>query len=75
LRESLARHPGVELLGPAHAALYRLKDRFRWHLILRAAELNELQGVLRPLQEDTGFRRLAGGNTKIIIDVDPVNLL
>ncbi|RKO67295.1 replication restart helicase PriA [Desulfofundulus salinus] len=33
----------VELLGPAPAPLTRIKDRYRWHLVLKASA----QGVLR----------------------------
>ncbi len=34
--------PGVEIIGPAPAAFERLKGRWRWHLILRAAQPGEL---------------------------------
>ncbi len=67
LRPALA--PSDELLGPSPAPLFRLKGRFRVHLLVKAAELGPararlcglIPSVSRPLQAS--------------IDIDPVNLM
>ncbi len=75
LRPLLEAHIEVELLGPSRAALYRLQDRFRWHLILRTDTHQPLQDILRALRADKTFQKLNAGKIKITIDVDPLNML
>ena len=77
LRQSLSRlmpkEKSVELIGPSKAALYRLQNKFRWHLILRGENMKQLQNILlkcSPLNETK-----ARDKVKITIDVDPLNLL
>jgi len=77
LRQSLSqlvsRENSVELFGPSQAALYRLQNKFRWHLILRGKKMKQLQNILLkcPTLKETNSRSKA----KITIDVDPINLL
>lgn len=71
----LDEHTEVELLGPAKAALYRLQNRYRWHLILRADTHQPLQDFLNALREQEGYQRLLSGKAKIAVDVDPLNML
>jgi len=61
----------AEILGPAPAPLTKLKDRYRYHFLLRAMEAGVLQQVLGPLQEDLASR----GNIHVVVDVDPVSLM
>ena len=60
-----------ELLGPAPAPLYKLKKRFRWHILLKTEDVLEgghrLEKVLQ--SHFRAQRRL------ISIDVDPVSLM
>lgn len=61
LREQLPRSgSGIEILGPAPAYYPRLRDRYRWHIIVRGADMRPLAGLIPP-----GWS----------IDVDPVYLL
>ena len=77
LKQSYSRlifgEKSVDLIGPSKAALYRLKNKFRWHLILRGRNMKQLQNILLK------FSRLneskARDKVKLIIDVDPLNLL
>ena len=63
----------MDLIGPSKAALYRLQNKFRWHLILRGRNMKQLQNILLK------FSRLneskARDKVKLTIDVDPLNLL
>jgi len=63
--------PGAaEVLGPAPCAVARVKDRWRWHAVVKAADLPVRQAVVMRLAR---FARRARG-TDTVIDVDPVDL-
>jgi primosomal protein N' (replication factor Y) len=60
----------ITVLGPAPCPLVRIKDRWRWHVLLKGPS-KSLGGVVR-----YAARRLKReGNTRIVIDRDPVSLL
>jgi primosomal protein N' (replication factor Y) len=69
LREGLP--PGAaEILGPAPCGVARVKDRFRWHCVVKAADAPVQHAVVLRLSRLP--RRAAG--TETVIDVDPVDL-
>ncbi len=75
LTRALSGTRGAELLGPSPAALFKLKNRFRWHLILRATGSGPLQAVLKKHSAlRQGKKKLFPG-ANLTLDVDPVNLL
>ena len=60
----------ITVLGPAPCPLVRLKDRWRWHVLLKGPS-ESLGRVVR-----YAARRLRReGSTRIAIDRDPVSLL
>ena len=60
----------VTVLGPAPCPLARVKDRWRWHVLLKGPSA-VLGRIVR-----YAARRLAGlGKTRVVIDRDPVSLL
>jgi primosomal protein N' (replication factor Y) len=75
LRPHVRRADGVILLGPAPAALAKLNNRYRWHLLLKAPSARRLHEVigqgLRALKDAAIPRR----GVRLAIDVDPINLL
>jgi primosomal protein N' (replication factor Y) len=81
LAESLASHvrascerSGVVLRGPAPAPLERLRDRYRWQLVLSSQSTRALHDVLRAVQ--TAWRGSSEARTiRLIVDVDPVSML
>ena len=75
LSEPVKQSPGVELLGPSPAAMYRINNRFRWHLILRSQESAPLQSLVSQCLANQQLRKLTTGKIKITVDVDPMNLL
>jgi primosomal protein N' (replication factor Y) len=63
-----------QILGPAPAAIERLKDRYRYHLLIKsdsAKLLSELAQSLNQwklsLKHDKSFR--------IVVDIDPLEML
>ena len=75
LEEPVRQSPGVEILGPSRAAMYRINNRFRWHLILRSKDTDALQGLVNQCLAQAQLRKITSGKTKITVDVDPMNLL
>jgi primosomal protein N' (replication factor Y) len=54
--------PDAALIGPAPAFMERVRDRYRWHLLARAANIQPLLDELGPLPGWT-------------VDIDPVSML
>jgi len=50
------------VLGPAPAPLYKLRNRYRWQILIKGSDIPE--GVLE-----------APAGIQVDIDVDPLNLL
>lgn len=72
-RRALREHPGVELLGPAEAAIQRLKGRTRWLVMLKAISREALRAVLgATVDEQTLSQR---GKLRVSVDVDPLLML
>jgi primosomal protein N' (replication factor Y) len=64
---------GVKVLGPAAASVARVKNEYRYQMLLKSASRKQLNAVLGEL------RRFAAAEkwnpTTLVIDVDPVTLL
>jgi primosomal protein N' (replication factor Y) len=81
LAESLAERvravsttSGVVLRGPAPAPLERLRDRYRWQLIVSATSTRALHDVVRAIQ--AAWRASSEARTiRLVVDVDPVSML
>ncbi|SIQ79031.1 replication restart DNA helicase PriA [Alkalispirochaeta americana] len=68
---NLPRDRGVDVLGPAPAALERIKNNWRYQIILRGEGLGELHWVCRRAVGKAGKMK----QVYLEVDVDPVNLL
>jgi primosomal protein N' (replication factor Y) len=67
----VARHGlPVMVLGPAPCPLARIKERWRWHVLLKGP-----QEVLGRIVRYAARRLPRAGKTRIVIDRDPVSLL
>ena len=61
----------VEILGPAPAPIPRIKDMYRWHIIIKSPQLawiNKCVNILRPLAKSNSV-------LKVKLDKDPYSLL
>ena len=65
----------IEILGPARASLYQINNRFRRHLILRSYDYRKLHSVLHRLYKTPEIKKFSNSKVKLILDVDPVNLM
>ncbi len=64
----------LEVLGPAAAPLARLRDRYRFHLLIKGSDEKRVLAVGRELAEHAEGRR-PGGKLRIQVDPNPVNML
>ncbi len=64
--------PGVSMLGPAPAAIERIRGRSRWHILFRAPELAALRRVHRALAP---IAQRPPGGAQVRFDVDPYAML
>lgn len=63
----------IEVLGPAPSPLDKVRDNYRWQLLLKGVstkELHDLCTALRASQKD-----LLASDSVMIIDVDPENMM
>lgn len=67
LSKTLPKGDGFVLLGPAPAALYRLRGKFRYRFLLRASRSINAQ---RLITDWLAGARLSSG-TRLVVDVDP----
>jgi primosomal protein N' (replication factor Y) len=67
-----ALSPGeAEVLGPAPAPLERLRGRHRHQVLVKAASAPRLAAILRRSAPEA----LAGAAVRVLVDVDPINML
>ena len=61
----------LTVLGPAPAPLERLRDRYRWQILLKSKQLQPLHSLVEWISGS--FQ--AKGQTRVIVDIDPENML
>jgi primosomal protein N' (replication factor Y) len=64
----------VDIMGPVAAPLSRLKRQFRWLLLLKGRRLSSLRGLTREVV-NRAAGRIPKKDVKIIVDIDPVDML
>ncbi|HEU5175652.1 MAG TPA: primosomal protein N', partial [Gemmatimonadaceae bacterium] len=67
------RQAPVQLIGPAPSPVERIKNRWRWHFLLKSGHPGELTRVSRYLVERFEVPKTAG--LRLALDRDPVALL
>lgn len=70
----VARAKGaVDVVGPAPAPLARIKQRWRWHILLRSSDRSLLDRITR--YAATRAPHTGRGHVRVVFDRDPVSLL
>ncbi len=63
----------VVLVGPAPCPIDRIKDRWRWHLLIKSARAGTMTRLVRYIGERCPVPRHA--DLRLVVDRDPVTLL
>ncbi len=61
----------VQFLGPAPAPLHKLRGRYRYQMLLKATDMEQLNQTVRDLQE----RLVDTGSTQIVYDIEPMDMM
>lgn len=72
LSRLLQPHAQVEVLGPAPCPLFRLRNRYRVQILLKAATRLPLHQVLTRLPE---FNAALPARVSLMVDVDPLDMM
>lgn len=66
--------PEAEVLGPARAPLSKIKNKYRWRIIVKSSDMDKLIEILSKVSD--GFNKTKGRiNVDLSIDINPVNML
>ena len=70
VRDSIVA-PRLDVLGPAPAPIPKLKDRFRWHLIVKSSDFSSIEACGKQIKP-----HLSGtAAVRVQVDVDPISML
>src|ERR1700722_815537 len=64
----------IRVLGPAPAPIDRIKQRYRWQVMVKSENLTALRNALSTMQASLG-RRARDREVFLGIDIDPVRML
>ena len=66
------RLEGVRVMGPAAAAIVRLKTEYRYHFLLKSASRERMNAALRAMIEHAVAQKIPRAN--LVVDVDALSL-
>lgn len=72
LGAAVGRYEGMEILGPAAAAISRIKNRYRWQIVLKGKNEDDLRKALLEMSESCGE---GSSNASVSIDMNPQSML
>jgi primosomal protein N' (replication factor Y) len=67
------RLPDVRVLGPAAAAIVRLKTEYRYHFLIKSKSREKMNSALRAMIEHALAKKVPRGN--LVVDVDALSML
>lgn len=63
-----------DILGPSRAPLSKIKNRYRWRIIIKCKDMKILIEVLS-LISDKHYKRRGNGRVELSMDINPYNML
>ena len=64
----------IRVLGPAPAPIERIKQRYRWQVMVKSRELNPMRAAIAAMRAEVGPAAERDG-IFLAIDIDPVRML
>jgi primosomal protein N' (replication factor Y) len=68
-----AKKDGVRVMGPAAAAIVRLKTEYRYHFLLKSPSRERMNTLLRAMLEHAESQKIP--RTNVVVDVDALSLI
>ena len=65
---------GLRVLGPAPAPIERIKQRYRWQVMLKSRELKSMRSAIASMRAEVG-PSADRDDIFLAIDIDPVRML
>ena len=72
-QQAAAAGLSVEVLGPAPAPLDKIRDQYRWQVLIKAGESESLKALGSAVRKER--KKLIAGSCEISFDVDPENMM
>lgn len=72
LKEKFSAFGEIEILGPAAAPIAKLRNQYRYHLLIKGAQPKILNQFVR---RSLGDLKWVQKQVKVAVDIDPLNLL
>jgi len=69
-----AQFPEVKIRGPAPAPLAKIKNRYRWHFLLRALDVEQLRELIKQSIQ-AAPPSVTRGNVDVLVNIDPMSVL
>lgn len=66
------QYASIEILGPAEAPLAKIRNQFRYHLLLKSSSHQSMNNFIKQILGDEQWLPSA---VRILVDIDPMNLL
>lgn len=63
----------IKILGPSPSPIYKIRNQYRWQMLMESSDLNMLHRFSRQLM-NTLSRASGSSRVKVSIDVDPIGL-
>lgn len=71
IRQKIQNYRKIRILGPAPAPLFRLRNKYRYHLLLKSLDFISLQYVAK----EVANMKFRGKAVQVHVNVDPVYML
>ncbi|HYK63510.1 MAG TPA: primosomal protein N' [Patescibacteria group bacterium] len=65
---------GLRVLGPAPAPIERIKQRYRWQVMVKSRELKPMRAALAAMRAEVG-PSAERDQVHLVVDIDPVRML
>ncbi len=72
--EELREWKGITVLGPSQAPIYKIRGKYRWHMLVKGKDSGKLHSFVRNLLLKAGGRPGLKG-AELQVDVDPLNMV
>ncbi len=69
------KSPAVDVLGPSKSLLYKIKNVYRWQIILKGPDSDPLKEIIQKMKTEFSGSLLKKVKVKIKYDIDPINLM